>query len=53
MIAVLNQLLFQWQDPARLIDPKGNCVARLKEAFLFGLQDYLIHKEDIGIEIWI
>lgn len=47
---VLSQLLFQAQEPARLVDPTEDSVSCVKEDFLFGLQDYLIHKEEICIE---
>lgn len=33
-----------------MVDPRGDCIAYLKEAVLFGLQYYLIHKEKICIE---
>ena len=49
VISVLNQL-FQWQEPARLVDPRGDCIAYLKEAVLFGLLYYVIYKEKICIE---
>lgn len=49
-VLVLNQLLFQGQDSARLLDPAGNSISCVKEDSLFGLHAYLIHKEEICIE---
>lgn len=49
-VLVLSQLLFQAQEPARLVDPSEDSISWVKEDILFGLQDYLIHKEEICIK---